>query len=47
MTTPLPEDDQSALTSPHDQPDLRDIEVHGDVLDDPEYRKLLGLDEQT
>lgn len=45
MTTPTPPDDQSALTSPADRPQLRDVDVEGDVRDDLEWRQLLGRGE--
>ncbi|MFD0889157.1 hypothetical protein ACFQ08_31880 [Streptosporangium algeriense] len=45
MSTPRPHGDgESALIS--DEPELLDVAEHGDALDDPEYRELLGLDEQ-
>lgn len=41
MTTPPSR--ESAFTDPANEPVLLDIEEHGDALEDPEYRALLGL----
>lgn len=35
----------SPLTDPANEPELIDVAEHGDAMDDPEYRRLLGLEE--
>lgn len=35
----------SPLTDPDNEPELLDVAEHGDAMDDPQYRRLLGLDE--